>query len=165
MWYEENDQIVRAPTPKAFDRLVQDLEDGDSVLFQSISLPKSNTPKTEESVENISDDYIADEDGDGDVEELLKQIAEVKSLNKRKDEMIAQRDEQIESLQKQIDQLKIPQRRAMTSHGKRTKIGADTDDDKKDYWKKNYESALFKYEKLQEVLSFDDIRKSHPVEK
>lgn len=163
MWYEENDQIVRAPTPKAFDRLVQDLEDGDSVLFQSISLPKSNTPKAEESV----DDYIPDEDedGDGDVEELLKQISEVKSLNKRKDEMIAQRDEQIESLQKQIDQLKIPQRRAMTSHGKRTKIGAGADDDKKEHWKKNYESALLKYEKLQEALSFDAIRKSHPVEK
>ncbi|OHT03397.1 hypothetical protein TRFO_29200 [Tritrichomonas foetus] len=42
MWYEEENQFVRAPTPKTFDRLVQQLEDNDSVLFESISLPKSN---------------------------------------------------------------------------------------------------------------------------
>ena len=42
MWYEEQNQFVRAKTPQTFDRLVQELEDGDSVLFDSISLPKSN---------------------------------------------------------------------------------------------------------------------------
>ena len=41
MWYEENNQFVRAPTPKTFDKMVQNLEDGDSVMFQSISLPSS----------------------------------------------------------------------------------------------------------------------------
>ena len=41
MWYEENSQFVRAPTPKTFDKMVQNLEDGDSVMFQSISLPSS----------------------------------------------------------------------------------------------------------------------------
>ena len=39
MWFEENDQFVRAPTPEGFERLVKKLEDGDSVLFESISLP------------------------------------------------------------------------------------------------------------------------------
>ena len=41
MWYEENDQFVRAPTPQAFDSLVQNLEARDSVMFESIRLPSS----------------------------------------------------------------------------------------------------------------------------
>lgn len=166
MWYEENDQYVRAPTPKAFDQLVQNLEDGDSVLFQSIALPKSNTQKSEpveEQVERISDDSIGDERED--VDELLQQIAEVKSLNKRKDEMIAQRDEQIEALQKQIDQLKTPQKRATTSHGKRPKTSRNEKDTSDVlHWKNMYESILVKYKGLQKVLAVG-ARKSHPVEK
>ena len=42
MWYEEENQFVRAPTPKTFDQLVERLENDDSVLFESISLPKGN---------------------------------------------------------------------------------------------------------------------------
>lgn len=42
MWYEENDQYVRAPTPQSFDNLVQNLEDRDSVMFESIRLPSRN---------------------------------------------------------------------------------------------------------------------------
>ena len=41
MWYEENEQFVRAPTPQGFDDLVQDLEARDSVVFESIQLPSS----------------------------------------------------------------------------------------------------------------------------
>lgn len=41
MWYEENDQFVRAPTPQAYDNLVNELQDRDSVVFESISLPKT----------------------------------------------------------------------------------------------------------------------------
>jgi hypothetical protein len=37
MWYGNDEQLVRAPTPLAFDKLVQNLEDNDSVMFQSIS--------------------------------------------------------------------------------------------------------------------------------
>lgn len=45
MWYEENDQFVRAPTPQTFDNLVQDLEGRDSVVFESIRLPSANGPR------------------------------------------------------------------------------------------------------------------------
>lgn len=51
MWYEENNQFIRAPTPKTFDTMVQNLEDGDSVMFQSISLPST---KKQENVNNTS---------------------------------------------------------------------------------------------------------------
>lgn len=58
MWYEESDQLVRAPTPSAFDRLVKNLEDNDQVMFQSISLPKSDQAKeAEEEPPNQSDSF------------------------------------------------------------------------------------------------------------
>lgn len=96
MWYEEQNQFVRAKTPQTFDRLVQELEDGDSVLFDSISLPKSNPnsqnqapPPTQEknkqkipvrtSLKNINsnseldnelcDDFIKDNDDD-DIDDI-----------------------------------------------------------------------------------------------
>ena len=52
MWYEENDQFVRAPTPQAFDSLVQNLEARDSVMFESIRLPSANNG-TRESTKSI----------------------------------------------------------------------------------------------------------------
>lgn len=56
MWYEDDNQFVRAPTPKTFDTLVEDLEGRDSVLFESISLPSSNRgkPQTRESTNSFA---------------------------------------------------------------------------------------------------------------
>lgn len=51
MWVEENHQFVRAPTPQSFDRLVQNLEDNDNVLFESISLPSSKNKLKESTLE------------------------------------------------------------------------------------------------------------------
>lgn len=42
MWYEENDQFIRAPTPQTYDDLIKNLENRDSVMFESVSLPKSS---------------------------------------------------------------------------------------------------------------------------
>ena len=98
MWYEEQNQFVRAKTPQTFDRLVQELEDGDSVLFDSISLPKSNPniqnqslPPSQEQTrkevlnksssepinsndnlnDDLSDDFINDNDEIDDLDNLI----------------------------------------------------------------------------------------------
>lgn len=55
MWYEEQNQFVRAQTPQTFDRLVQQLEDGDSVLFESISLPKKGPKPNPDSSTPVND--------------------------------------------------------------------------------------------------------------
>ena len=92
MWLPDNDQYVRAPTPKAFDRLVQNLEDNDSVLFESIALPKSSNeppkpvvpepdPEPEPSFgqDSFEDTDIVDEAND--IEDLKKRIVEVSERN------------------------------------------------------------------------------------
>ena len=48
MWYEEENQFIRAPTPKSFDNLVQNLENRDSVLFESVALPSAKREETNE---------------------------------------------------------------------------------------------------------------------
>ena len=42
MWYEEDDKFYRAPTPKQYNDLINDLEGRNSVLFESIKLPSSS---------------------------------------------------------------------------------------------------------------------------
>jgi hypothetical protein len=44
MWYERENTFVRAPAPSSFDDLVKRLEDDDSVIFKSISLPCGRKP-------------------------------------------------------------------------------------------------------------------------
>ncbi|OHT01887.1 hypothetical protein TRFO_31237 [Tritrichomonas foetus] len=39
MWYEEQNHLIRAPVPPSFDSHVKKLEDNDTILFESISLP------------------------------------------------------------------------------------------------------------------------------
>jgi len=61
MWYEEENEFIRAPTPKGLDTLVQHLENRDSVIFESISLPRVRnqprppTPFSEENNSTIDD--------------------------------------------------------------------------------------------------------------
>lgn len=40
MWYEKEDRFVRAPSPKGYKELIMQLEIDDTVLFESVSLPK-----------------------------------------------------------------------------------------------------------------------------
>ena len=54
MWYEENDQFVRAPTPQGYESLVSELQERDSVVFESISLPKPSKSALESKVSLIS---------------------------------------------------------------------------------------------------------------
>ncbi|OHT11621.1 hypothetical protein TRFO_03810 [Tritrichomonas foetus] len=177
MWYEQNDQFVRAPTPQAFDRLVQDLEDNDTVLFQSIRLPssKNNENQQPEKEESKRDDPIADvrnsrasvqsfqsnknslntnfvSDEDEEIQLIKEKIAEVEFANAKKDEIIRNKDEQIASLQKQIQALRGTPARAMTSQSSRPSKDADM----MQFYKSQYETTLFRYEKLKEVLSMNE---------
>ena len=98
MWYEEENQLIRAPVPESFDLCVKKLEDEDRVLFESISLPsfsslskkspeknkrtassnfQSGCSKSSEKKESIiiEDDFISDynsESGFDDYEDELK---------------------------------------------------------------------------------------------
>lgn len=124
MWYEEQNQFVRAKTPQTFDRLVQELEDGDSVLFDSISLPKSNpnnqnqasTTNQEQiqkkitnnassdrlnstgNCDNLSDDFINDNEDEIDDLDILtsKRDSGAKTSSKSdKKELISQLKEKL----------------------------------------------------------------------
>ena len=157
MWYEENNQFVRAPTPQSFDRLVQNLEDNDSVLFQSIRLPSTKSdndnhhPPNDENKAPIEEDNDV-KDLDDEINDLKDKIAEIEFANQRKDEMIRSRDEQIASLQRQIQELQGSPARPMTSISSRPCHDADL----MQYYKSQYETTLFRYEKLKEALSLND---------
>jgi hypothetical protein len=155
VWYEEENQYVRAPTPQAFDRLVQNLENNDSVIFQSIALPsstrRSEPDEPEDSMSGDSGFMAADlSDMEGEeVEDIKKRIAEVTALNRMKDDMIRIKDEQIAELQRQINSIQGAPARAMTAQTRRS----GPDSDLVAFYKSQYESTLFKFEKLKEALA------------
>jgi hypothetical protein len=159
MWYEEENQYVRAPTPLAFDRLVQNLENNDSVIFESIALPKSTRkPESEPQVEDSlsGSGFIETDTSEVEVEsieDIKKKISEVTALNRMKDDMIRIKDEQIAELQRQINMVQGAPARAMTGQMKRR-----TDGDLVAFYKSQYESTLFKFEKLKEALAAGERR-------
>ena len=148
---DEDNQYVRARTPESFDRLVQNLEDNDSVLFESIRLSKVGSLPI---VPPDSDDT----DDTDDVESLKQQIRELLTMNKKKDELIAAKDEQIATLRREIAARQGAPARPMTSQVKRV-----TDPDL-EYYKNLCEATVFQYEKLLEVLSVDT-RRSQPIKR
>lgn len=179
MWYEENNQFVRAPTPKTFDKMVQNLEDGDSVMFQSISLPSSSNnneannesawksilntqeepPKGRSSstlahvsssgLENTTETDENSDEYDEQIRQLKRQITQAEIENARRDKMIQSKDEQIESLQRQIQNIQGSPARATTSQARRPV----NDSDLIQFYKNQYETTLSNYQKLKEVLS------------
>jgi len=143
---------VRAPTPKAFDRLVKRLEDNDSVVFESIALP--GIPR------EPSDAPLAARRSDSDdTAALKKRITETIAMNQRKDETIADRDAQITSLRRDISRIQGAPARPTTSRAMR---GPNDDDDLEHYYRSQYETTLFRYEKLKEALA-GGVRRSHPA--
>ena len=46
MWYGDDEQIQRAPTPQSVERRLNELEERDSIIFESIALPKKQRPNT-----------------------------------------------------------------------------------------------------------------------
>lgn len=177
MWFEDNDQYVRAPTPEGFNKLVQALEDNDSVLFESISLPSSKTntkpvndysPTVNTSQEmvvpklnidlNIEDDFTDEDDfmemtdvTERDPQILQDELAELEMESARKDEIIRQKDEQILMLQKELDQL---------LKGKGSKIPRPATvncriSESAEFYKDKYNKVLNDFESLKESLSAD----------
>jgi uncharacterized small protein (DUF1192 family) len=161
MWYEDREQFVRAPVPQSFDRLVGKLQNGDSVLFESISLPslasfndRSHEPKTGRSQTSLtprskpaldlSDDFISDDEPEAprgttaevQLRSLLNRVHELEAANQQKDEEIAR-------LQKEL-------RSRKASRSPDANESADTE-----FYKKQYERMKCQYENLKEVIAAD----------
>ena len=164
MWFEDNDQYVRAPTPEGFNRLIQQLEDNDCVLFESIALPSSKS-KPAETVTPVAsqeliipkldidldmDDFTDDDpmvtpkEEERDPQVLQDELAELEMESARKDEIIKQKDQQILTLQRELDEL---------LKGKDSKLERPAT--------ANYETAEFYKDKYHKVMmDFDSLKKS-----
>ena len=113
MWYQENNNLVRAPVPPSFDFCIKKLEDNDNVLFESISLPSMKStlkndkkrkvtsqirrPITSRGKElNFSDDFISSDSNDFissprnqfKRDELFQKIKTLEESNLQKDQEI-----------------------------------------------------------------------------
>lgn len=202
MWYEEQNQFVRAKTPQTFDRLVQELEDGDSVLFDSISLPKSNPnnqnqapPPNKEQTQNkivnnspvehlnsennipedLSDDFINDNDNDDEIDDLEiltnmrdsgtndSSISEKKEIisdlkdklrkieleGKKKLEILRSKDQKILALQRELNEAQA------RMNGEDQAIPQSKSQESVEFYKGMYESALLDFENLKKSLKAD----------
>jgi soluble cytochrome b562 len=118
MWYEEHSQFVRTPVPKSLDLLVEELQNRDSVLFESISLPCltarsdrspcNHTARSKtalschcEQAIDLSDDFVSDEDPPETTTELqlrslLDRVHELEATNQYKDHEIAELKKKLE---------------------------------------------------------------------
>jgi hypothetical protein len=146
MWSLEQDQFVRAPTPTAFDRLVAKLENSDSVLFQSVSLPaaslRASTASSTGADSLYTSDFIDMDSEVDETEDLKRRIADALARNECKDQMIRQRDEKIVQLQVQVTYLQGQ---------------AEPDDPELvQFYRSQWESAQFQYDKLREALAAGD---------
>jgi phage terminase Nu1 subunit (DNA packaging protein) len=145
MWYEEENQLVRAETPRAFDHLVQNLEDGDSVVFESISLP-SATRKSARSIRSsvrsvgssFSDEFEPIPEAE-EIDILRHQIKAALERSAQKDQMIRDRDARISDLQSQITRIEAQSPRE--------------DPELLAYYKGQYETTAYQFEKLKEALA------------
>jgi hypothetical protein len=152
MWYERQKQFVRAPVPASLDRWVEQLQDRDSVLFESIALPSlarsdpSTDPPTGRSktalaphrdpVIDLSDDFVSDDDGPTgtttqlQLRALLDRVHELETANSQKDKEIAQ-------LKKLLEQGKTG-----------AQLAADAQ-----FYKSQYENMKMQFDKLKQALA------------
>jgi chromosome segregation ATPase len=154
MWVEENHHFVRMPVPKSFDRCVDRLQERDSVLFASISLPSildaaaSETPtrrskttlsQVRHPLSDVSTSPQSVDSGskaeDSEKAALLRRIQEL-------EEESAQKDQEIARLQHQL------QKKISVHNQPPPKV--ETDDLN---YKQEYEALKFQYDKLREVLA------------
>jgi hypothetical protein len=160
MWYAQEDEYVRAPTPAHFDRLVDQLEDGDSVLFESIRLPSSDDPPGEpaslptleigEPLEDqevdLSDDLMTiptdDFDGFG-LPALRAKLIELETEGAQKLQLIQQKDREILALEQQL----------ASQHGPKSPQAAKRGT--AEFYKLQYEAALRDLENLKASLRQD----------
>lgn len=180
MWYEDGEnQFVRAPAPSGFDKLVQNLEDRDSVIFESISIPKSNNnqpnppqehenqpEKEEDSLIETFDDEIEDdfiqEDGDqeeNDITKLRERLTQLELQSSRKMELLKSKDQQIDILRKELTEA-----RAKTSY--EPKIVAQIPISTKEsveFYKSRFETTLSLLNSLKQSLKKDGKVKRVPI--
>jgi hypothetical protein len=150
MWNEENHRFVRSAVPKSFDRAVDRLQNRDSVMFESISLPsladhanstdappgRSRTPPSRftDPLFNIGEPTQSNDTHDA--ASLLDRIQQLEAQN-------AQKDKEIASLQQQLQKLR---------HASNLAIHKSSSDDITLY-KDQYEALKFQYDKLREALA------------
>ena len=125
MWYEEENKFIRAPTPKSFDNLVQNLENRDSVLFESVALPSAKREETNETQpieapSSMMGDLQALDLSEGDsaldftakneareqlqeeVYNMQKLISQLEFTLREKEAIIEEKDEEISELKKRL---------------------------------------------------------------
>jgi hypothetical protein len=172
MWYEERNQFVRAPVPKSFDLLVKKLQDNDSVLFESISLPSlvavteghsdSRTPRSKtaltprrDPIIDLSDDFLSDDEDEApaattvelQLRALLDRVHELEADNKKKDDEIA-------FLRQQLG---LPKLRR-SSAGDASNASSDAL-----FYKTQYEMMKVQCDKLKEALTGEAKGKKVPA--
>ena len=123
MWREEEDRFVRAPVPAAFDKLVEKLQDNDSVLWESISLGSAR-----DSESGVPDD----------LKFLMERIRELETQNMEKDNASS-------NLKREIKVLRESERRR-SAQGPRECNDAE-------FYKQKFEHMKNQYDKLREVLA------------
>lgn len=155
MWFEDQDQLVRAPTPTGFDRLVKSLEDNDSVMFQSISLPSSADMKQQESSPPVSLAPVIpqlkierEETMDtlpNDVGELNRMLGQVELEAQRKSNAIRSRDERITALKRELDELEA---KSIGARERPVTVGHES----VEFYRDQYEKELAEFEALKKSL-------------
>lgn len=161
MWYEEDNQFVRAPTPKGLDSLVNDLENRDSVLFESIALPKAKIEEPPKSTPieapssmigdlqalNLSDDEstldftISNESRKQALEEahnMQKMISELEFTLREKEAILEEKEDEISELKAKLK-------------GKRTR--PSTTNDSNSIYREKYQAVLKELSELKRSLA------------
>lgn len=153
MWYEEKDRYVRVPVPKSFDTLVENLQNRDSVLWSSISLPTLKSTQSpskcdeEKSLFSLndsfsdSDDLVTPEPVDFERERLLNRIRDLEQQNREKDSLISTLQTEV----KKLRQIANEKRRVMTQNGANPR---DVE-----FYRERYEMMRTQFERLKEALA------------
>jgi hypothetical protein len=169
MWYEAEDQFVRARTPAVFDKLVQQLENADSVLFESLSLPRSSlaqnprrrsaqppqspptptgAPKLHIGDLDFTDPLPDDDDPESDLAALRDRLRDIEIMGLRKMEIIRAKDQQIMLMEQQLTDL----RKAMQKPGKEVQT---SDSQTAEFYKKKFADVKQEFEDLKRSLVED----------
>jgi DNA repair exonuclease SbcCD ATPase subunit len=128
MWVSKGEAIARAPTPPGFENMAQKLEDGDSVLFQSISIPSApSVPDVEVAADNLHS--------------LEARLHEMEFAEAQEDIMIRQKDAQIAALEHRLVEL---QRRRGRPKAASATVSS---------YKGRYEHVLMKLQSLKAALN------------
>lgn len=168
MWYQENNNLIRAPVPPSFDTCLKNLEDNDSVLFESVSFPcikpvQKNDPKRKvapqisrpitpkdananDSNEFISSDtntFLTRQQNSIKQDELIQKIQFLEQSNQQK-------DLEIKRLQNEIIKLK----RLKPIEKKKTELASNSEK-MIIFYKTKYEQLKEQFEKFKENLASD----------